>query len=525
MNPGEITATVRMYKCSNCMYVSSVRCLIVHHTNNARVCEGEDVVDAIGTVVFPNPPVEKATSPVTRGQRRWDPVVFFKGRIAAFSDEAFDTRLEYLFDTEGLVDQLIGRHQVDDILSLPMKVYEALWGKDAPLEFQSIVAKCNSYAFVESVDIEGEVWPDSETMPVFERRTTEELFEFLRTLFSISIPLRRPDLEDHCRALATRLLDHRDGGMTYIDYITKSSAYRMNRKYRQPTSIPEEAKIILQNISSVMKNVKADMYPSGEITVRIYKCTKCTFTTSEHSGIKLHLEKTKRCVGAKILEGDASFTFPESAAPVRYRIPTGPTPWDAVAEFRGRIPAFDADALAQRLEYLFENPTLLDTILDLPGTEGVRISFSCGIRIMRLLYKRLWGRYAPEKFQSIVARSITYVYVDSVTEFGDPNVMVGRKNEFERRAMAELFDFARVVFRDHIPTRRPELKELAESFIYKFLDYNVEGVSYTDYITKNERFQQRKDLLKGGMQFKRDAERIKRALSDAFRGIRSARYS
>ena len=512
------------YTCSSCSIISTAKYVITRHHRRSQRCRGATVVEATGTFSFPRNPQELENA--SCGPKPWDHVAYFKNRAPAFHENGFDERTDYLLNSPHLLDILVIRPTANDIPSLPMKLYSYLWGKNAPPRFQSIVLKrnvaCNdgikrhTYVYLDEIDENGEPWMDTETKKHdVEKKVMEELFEFYRRLITNSLPDHRPDLVEHGTRIKSLLLEYKEHGITYLDYLTQSDGYKAFQKSGlQATTLIERAKLMKRNVVDAMKKIRIDT--SGiNTTFRAYKCSCCSYVTTEASRMARHFKQSSRCTDATPFEAEGSFAFPKVPDTSHRRIAPGPKPWDASSHFQGHIPAFEDDALDQRIDYLFETPELLDKLLaPRPRPET--------ILLLRDIYIALWGSKAPPHFQSIVARSTTYVYLESVSDLGEYHIATApNKTEFEKKVIEELFAFLKTVCRDSIPTRRPELQDRADSICFSLLEYRHMGLSYIDYITKNDLYTKRKNDLKGGMQFKRDAERIKRIVSYAMHGIKA----
>lgn len=248
---------VHLFKCSACSLVSTHRSILVTHHKENAACRNANagIVETDCVASFPTT-VTCAYIPKTRpGPKPVDSTALFKGRLAAFDEESEEKRIEYFLEKEGLVDYLVARQSTKELLSLPVKFYQELWGVYAPKHFQSIVAMSKKYLYVERVDDRGEIYVEESSKPDFEKEVMVRLFEFMRIIFDDIIPKQRKELTEHAELLCFNLIDKNIKGVTYLDIIQNTDTYARRKKDIDGTRFKYEAQLIKNNIAAAMNRI------------------------------------------------------------------------------------------------------------------------------------------------------------------------------------------------------------------------------------------------------------------------------
>lgn len=141
-------------------------------------------------------------------------------RRPAFDDEdADDARIEWLFEDSkrGCLKHLLNEK---DITRLPAKLFDLLWGRNAPEEFQSVWSSKGKLHRVLTED-------GTCTHNDFNRDalcdTATSLLEFMYSVATHSVPVRRPEWSEDAEACLKRLGETRemDGNLTLREALKK----------------------------------------------------------------------------------------------------------------------------------------------------------------------------------------------------------------------------------------------------------------------------------------------------------------
>ena len=163
------------------------------------------------------------------GPKPLDINTLIRGRIAAFEDDAFDERIEYLFNTEGLLNECFKANAGDCVPSYATLLFIYLWGSKAPPRFQSIFTY-RGLVYEVGTDADEAIIVRNDTITkYFNDSFYEDFLECLAHICRVSIPQRRPDLNGK----AQHILDwteREDNLLTIRDVYEKNDKYNKHRK-------------------------------------------------------------------------------------------------------------------------------------------------------------------------------------------------------------------------------------------------------------------------------------------------------
>ena len=226
---------ISIIKCSGCNAWSKYLSEIQKHCSTSIKCSGQTPITKTFELEFPeNEPPKCTVKRRKTGPPPLDIHSILYGRVPAFtadeSDESFEQRIDYLFDTEGLLDKCITTGNVEQRIG---NLFSVLYGHLAPEKFQSIIMYRGKVYAIDDTYTNGEVSFD-EYPSIHRYFKDSDFFEhFLTCMLSIcktSIPTRRPDLSNHAHHIY-KLINFTNVGdkLTILDALVKNDTYM---KYR-----------------------------------------------------------------------------------------------------------------------------------------------------------------------------------------------------------------------------------------------------------------------------------------------------
>lgn len=436
INPTNIQRSVTLHYCSACAYTSEFANRVQRHTNSSKsVCKHARILSKVIDVDFPCFPCDEH---IQKPRSKPGPVPInaenvLAGRAPAFSDDGIDARFEYLFETPGLLDTILGENmKVSTKLS---KLFRHLWGPDAPEKFQSIgVCKNKVYEILEFENTHCCNEYKSVRNYMYEGAFLTNFIECIESLCSVSIPLHRPDLVarvDHILGWISR--PYR--GLTMMDVFDKTEAYERKRK----------------GASAVIKRAK-----------EIYEVLKDAI-----AGVPLKPQRETQNGTQK------------------KRV--GRTPLDIDSVLQGRVSAFEDDDIDARFEYIFETDGLLDTCINLTRYMPVPDKLAA-------LFHHVWGQGAPQEFQSIVMHN-GKVYEVEGNDINDTVLFNEFKSihtyMHDGAFLKNFMECVDSLCSVSIPLRRPDLVACADGII-EWISSSSGGITMMDVFDKTQTYMRNK---------------------------------
>jgi len=388
---------LKLFKCSGCRRITSEKWSLKAHQKICEQCKNANVSEIFGSFHF------------TGGTERSRPRVYgvsslFRSRVPAWTDEGFEERLAYFMDSRDLVRSFI-ECGVYNVYRLPVMAFESLWGRRAPVKYQSIVSICGNSVVLEEFDSYGE--------PVVRQPAPREwldgMLQFLPKVFDRILSVCRAEEKRHVCVLRDTLLLQTERGIRF-------SCMQKIHRYMDETS----------RFARLAKKLRHKQR-MNTTEVSAYKCSQCDFTTTMKRLMNRH---TRKCNGSRCLPAHCHLNFLGV--------------WNSPTFFSDKEHAFDDKGLDSRMDYLFDTTGLIDRLLSSDDITCTLASF----------YKCLWGDEAPSMFQSIVSIWNAYVYLHD-----DNDARMEDKHVFQERMIKVVFDFVRGAIQFFVPRLRPDLVE------------------------------------------------------------------
>jgi hypothetical protein len=234
---------ITLYECSKCKTWHHEQSKLRKHLAQSTECAGAAISRKRGRVLFDEAQASAATEQQTKrhkpGPKPFDVEERMSGRIAAF-DDGDDERVDYLFDTPGLLDELLD--SVTSVHLVAPFMLRVLWGKHAPERFRSFAVYRNC---VYEMSGAGCVTNRGPLRKKFVRELTKYILDLVETILTVSLPARQPEKSDRARRLLSQL------NMVYIQGITLRDGLERNALYLKYKN---------QNLSNFVDQVESAMY-------------------------------------------------------------------------------------------------------------------------------------------------------------------------------------------------------------------------------------------------------------------------
>ena len=213
------------------MYITVLKCSECHKmhydTSNMRRhiatrCKEAHLDKIQGIVVVDTESQGRASQRAKPGPKPLDLNALLHGRIAAFTTQSDDERIDYIF-ASGLIETLL-LTRVEDI---PSFLFEQLWSSRASEQFQSLVLYRNVIHEITSFDLDtgGVTYAARGTLTKrFIKDFAVYALELAYAIARDSVPSRLPERLPEARALFDTLCTKIDG-MTLRDAIKHSGSY------------------------------------------------------------------------------------------------------------------------------------------------------------------------------------------------------------------------------------------------------------------------------------------------------------
>ena len=245
---------ITLFKCSGCSVWSKYQSEIEKHCTTTKKCIGQVAIKETIEHEFTVPDDLPPRRPIERqrpGPKPLDIESVLQGRNIAFrhyfSDEgavaeAIDRRNDYLFETEGLLEECITMGSIEERLG---NLFTVLFGHRAPESLQSIIIYRGKVYVMEGTTPEGVV-QYTEYHSIFRYFKESSFFEdFLERVDRIlieSIPSRnRQDLNNHVEHIY-KFIKNVENKLTLLDALSKNDNYEKYRK-RSPDMVKKASEL------------------------------------------------------------------------------------------------------------------------------------------------------------------------------------------------------------------------------------------------------------------------------------------
>jgi hypothetical protein len=232
--------TVTLFKCSGCSFWAKYQSEIQKHCKVSSACINQVPLKDTFELDFRVPVDFTSREPVARqkpGAKPLDIEKILRGRELAFTtdqdDDIFDRRVDYLFETEGLIDKCMRANlTADKVPERLVNIFSNLWGNLAPKEFQSIIMYRGKVYQVEGTLSDGGIdyieYP-SITMYFNDSDFLQNFLDSVNIICTESVHYRRPELQSYARHILD-WIESPKNMLTVRDVFLKNDAYYKHRK-------------------------------------------------------------------------------------------------------------------------------------------------------------------------------------------------------------------------------------------------------------------------------------------------------
>jgi 23S rRNA maturation mini-RNase III len=246
---------ITIYKCSGCSVWGKYASEIKKHCSISSGCCDRVPICYTFEQEVDDPAANDNILYKTPGPKPLDIYELIRGRTYAF-DSAVGDRIDYLFETEGLIDKCLGANMGDAVPSHLVRLFVHLWGQNAPMRFQSIFVHAGTvYEIIHDYE-EGNVTTQEygSALSYFNDSFYEEFLGFIRDLCVDEIPARRPDLQGKVQHIL-EWTEREDNMLTIRDVYEKNEKYIKYRHRAQ--SVVTHANILRTSLKNAIATSKA----------------------------------------------------------------------------------------------------------------------------------------------------------------------------------------------------------------------------------------------------------------------------
>ena len=254
-----------VYKCSGCSLVRMFPSAIHAHCRLSLGCKDKIPEKYTFELDFPDHTESQSLSERrTPGPTPPNISHIFRGRIPAFDNDVndddliFTRRIEYLFNTDGLIDTCMEASVNDKVPAYILYFFRALWGDLAPKEFQSIIVHRGQVFEIRSVDDETGAIKKYDSYPTIRKYFTEGNFltnfrVCIQLICTTYIPIKRPDLSGKAEHILEWIMKSTND-LTMQDVFDRNEKYDKQRK--KCDIVVKRAARILDTLTNILKETK-----------------------------------------------------------------------------------------------------------------------------------------------------------------------------------------------------------------------------------------------------------------------------
>lgn len=236
-----ITRQIKFYKCPLCDAISTEKSRMNVHVIRIKKCAQASVEEILVDVQFPTthtPPPEREDKNFRLEKKVIDRVASGLVDLESIDTTGIDERTDYLFENHQLIrkifDVLDGKPvRMHPAIHMAVKMYEQLWGAEAPKRFQSVFMYKRIMHVINAIEDPDDIL----TVDILQYKTKEEIDELIVNVWQAQRDLAEMVCHRYPQERfgeAAKMYHNLTGGgnalLTVIDVLERNQTYQKYRK-------------------------------------------------------------------------------------------------------------------------------------------------------------------------------------------------------------------------------------------------------------------------------------------------------